>query len=176
MPKYLGTFQSWWGSWCWDTVHCRRLGLTQPHHKTTFLTGRWGAMAILPATMATSQQRGKGFCCGIMGPRREVALLWARIRFVQSAYLRDAVSCHRYGAVFADRHGAECGNGSHLFRRSLMSSALSSQGRRLSRQGQTITQRYSLCRNEPETAKCNWAMTADTILGFKGETQKWNGH
>lgn len=77
MPKYLGTFQSWWGSWCWDTVHCRRLGLTQPHHKTTFLTGRWGARAILPATMATSQQRGKGFCCGIMGPRREVALLCA---------------------------------------------------------------------------------------------------
>lgn len=78
-----------------------------------------------------------------------------RIQFVQSAYLRDALSCHRYGAVFADRHGAECGNGRHLFRRSLMSSALSSQGRRLSRQGQTITQRYSLCRNEPETAKCN---------------------
>lgn len=115
-------------------------------------------------------------CSGIMGPCREVALLWVRIWFVQSVYLSNALSCHRYGTMFAHRHGAECGNGRHLFRRTLVSSALSSQGRRLSRQGQTITQRYSLSCNEPETAKCNWAMTADTILGFKGETQKWNGH
>lgn len=94
-------------------------------------------------------------CCDIMGPRREVALLWVRIWFVQSAYLREALCCHTYGAVFADSHRAECWNGRHLFGTTLMSSALSSQGRRLSRRGQTITQRYSLCRNEPETAKCN---------------------
>lgn len=43
-------------------------------------------------------------CSGIMGPRREVALLWVRIWFVQSAYLRNALSCHRYGTLFAHRH------------------------------------------------------------------------
>lgn len=64
--------------------YCPQLTL-RPHSTSSqnhFPTGRWGATAILPATMATSQQRGKGFCCGIMGPRREVALPWTRIQFV----------------------------------------------------------------------------------------------
>lgn len=86
-------------------------------------------------------------------------------------------SCHRYdGALFADSHRAESGNSHHLSHRTLTSSALSCQGHRLSRTGQTITQRYSLSCNEPGIEKHNWAMTADTILGFKRETQKWNGH
>lgn len=77
-------------------------------------------------------------------------------------------SCHWYdSAVFADSHRAQFGNSHHLSHRTLASSTLSSQGRRLSRQGQTITRRYSLCYNEPGMEKRNWAMTADTILWFK---------
>lgn len=138
----------------------------------------WRGMAILRTTMATSLQRGKSFggaqwillerwCCCCR------CLHWVCATSVPSS----GFSCHGYdGALFAAGHRAECGNSHHLSHRTLTSSALSSQGRRLSRQGQTITQRYSLSCNEPGIEKHNWAMTADTILWFKGETQKWNGH
>lgn len=48
-------------------------------------------------------------CSGIMGLCREVALPRVHIWFVLSAYLRNALSCHRYAAMFAHRHGAKCG-------------------------------------------------------------------
>lgn len=120
-------------------------------------TGRWRGMAILRATMATSPQRGKGFggaqwvllerwCCCCRGPH------WVCAASIPSS----GFSCHRYGGtLFADSHRAECGNTHHLSHRTLTSSALSSQGRRLSRQGQTITQRYSLGCNEPGIEKRN---------------------
>lgn len=145
-------------------------------HDSTFPTRRWRGMAILRATMATSLHRGKGFggaqwvllerwCCCCWG------LHWLCAASVPSS----GFSCHRYdGTLFADGHRAECGNSHHLSHRTLTSSALNSQGRRLSRQGQTITQHYSLSCNELGIEKRNWAMTADTILWFKGETEmKW---
>lgn len=164
------------GLWYWDTVcyYCGR-DHTQPHHNSTFPTRQWRGMAILRATMATSLQRGKGFgraqwvflerccCCCCWG------LHWVCAVSVPSS----GFSCHRYdGALFADSHGAECGNGHHLSHRTLTLSALSSQGRRLSRQGQTITQHYSLSCNEPGIEKSNQAMTADTILWFKEEKHR----
>ena len=142
-----GALGCWWGSWYWDTVYRCGQGHTQPEHNGTLPpTRRWRGMAILRATMATSPQRGKGFgraqwvllerwCCRCRG------LHWVCAASVPSS----GFSCHRYGgALFADSHRAECGNTHHLSHRTLTSSALSSQGRRLSRQGQTITRRYSL--------------------------------
>lgn len=125
------------------------------------------------ATMATSLQRAKGFgrsqwvflerCCCCWGPH------WVCAANVPSS----GFSCHRYdGALFADSHRAEYGNGHHLFHRTLTSSALSSQGRRLSRQGQTITQHHSLSCNEPGIEKSNWAMTAHAIFWFKEEKHR----
>lgn len=128
--------------------------------------------------MATSLQRGKGF-----GGAQWVLLeRWCRrcrcLHLVCAASVPSSgFSCHRYhGALFAAGHRAECGNSRHLSDRTLTSSALSSQGHRSSRQGQTITRHYSLSCNELEIEKRNWAMTADTILWFKGDAQKWNGH
>lgn len=154
------------GSWLWDTVYSWDSGHTHPRHGSTFPTRRWRGTAILRTTMATSPQRGKGFggtqwvllercCCCRWG------LHWVCAASVPSS----GFSCHWYhGALFADDHRADCGNSHHLSHTTLTASALSSQGRRLSRQGQTITQHYSLSCNEPGEEKLNWVMTADTIL------------
>lgn len=167
-----GALGGWWGSWYWDTVYSCNHGHTQPQHDSTFPTRQWKGVTILQATMATSLQRGKGFgraqwvflerwfcCCR--------GLLWVCAASVPSS----GFSCHWYdGTLFAGGHRAECGNSHHLSHRTLMSSALRSQGHRLSRQGQTITQHYSLSCNEPGIQKHHWAMTAGTILRFKVKT------
>lgn len=93
---------------------------------------------------------------GTMGSFGEVLLLplghWVCAASVPSS----GFPCHRYaGCLFADNHGAKCGNSHHLSLAALASSALGSQGRRLSRQGQTITRRHSLSCNEPGIEKLN---------------------
>lgn len=117
----------------------------------------WRGTAILHATMATSLQRGKGF-----GGAQWVLLeRWCRrcrcLHLVCAASVPSSgFSCHRYhGALFAAGHRAECGNSRHLSDRTLTSSALSSQGHRSSRQGQTITRHYSLSCNELGIEKRN---------------------
>lgn len=94
------------------------------------------------------------FCC-----------CWGLLLVCAASVPSSGVSCHWYDdTLFADSHRAECRNSHHLSHRTLMSSALSSQGHRLSRQGQPITQYYSLCCNEPGIKKNHWVMTTETIL------------
>lgn len=114
--------------------------------------------------MATSVQRGKGFGRAQWGLLERCCRCCRGLHWVCAASIPSSgFSCHRYdGALFADSHRAECGNGHHLSHRTPISSALSSQGRRLSRQGQTITQHYSLICNEPGIEKLNyeqWLLT-----------------
>lgn len=165
------------GSWNPDTIYCCDCDHTQPSATTLSPLGRWRGTAFLCATMATSLQRWKSFC----GPQwllsARCCRCWGPLWVCAASVPSSGFSCQRYdGALFRDGHRAECGNGRHLSRRTLTSSALSSQGRRLRRQGQTITRCYSLSCNEAEIERRNWAMTADTILWFKGETQERNGH
>lgn len=87
---------------------------------------------------------------------RWCCLCWGLHWVCAASVPSSAFSCHRYhGAVFADDRRADCGNSHHLSHTTLTSSALSSQGRRLSRQGQTITQHYSLSCNESGMEKLN---------------------